>query len=158
MCVCVQPPHVDCVPCFPIENASKRLDYPALIYRGAVLAFCRCCNPTGRWLAALKADKHDLIKEPFAGAVFKSVARRTARPATNAVRVCGLGGIVQLMCAWRARPDASSTYTSYRVLDGQKTWRGLGASLNNQIAWCQGQVHVSLSTKVWHNANPSYSD
>ncbi len=70
-----------------VENASKRLDYPAVIYRGAVLAFCRCCHPTGRWLAALEAEKHGLIDKPLMGAVFVSVARRTALPATNAVRV-----------------------------------------------------------------------
>ncbi len=57
------------------------------VYRGAVLAFCRCCHPTGRWLAALKAEKHGLIEEPLMGAVFESVARRTVFPATNAIRV-----------------------------------------------------------------------
>ncbi len=72
---------------FSIENASKRLDYPAAIYCGAVPAFCRCCHSTGRWLAALKAEKHGLIEKPLTGAVFVSVARRTPRPATNAVRV-----------------------------------------------------------------------
>ncbi len=36
-----------------VENASKWLDYHAVVYRGAVLAFCRCCHSTGRWLAAL---------------------------------------------------------------------------------------------------------
>ncbi len=81
MCVCVQLPRADRVLRFSIENASKRLDYHAVIYRGAVLAFCRCCHPTGRWLAALEAEKHGLIE---AGAVFESAARRTA---TNAVRV-----------------------------------------------------------------------
>ncbi len=87
MCVCVQLPHADRVLRFSIENASKRLDYLVVVYRGAVLAFCRCCHLTGRWLAALKAYKHGLIDEPLTGAVFVSVARRTALPATNTVRV-----------------------------------------------------------------------
>ncbi len=84
MGVCVQLPRADCVLRFSIENASKRLDYPAVVYRGAILAFCRCCHPTGRWLPALKVEKHGLIEEPLMGAVFESVARRTA---TNAVNV-----------------------------------------------------------------------
>ncbi len=87
MCVCVQLPRADRVLRFSIENAPKRLDYHAAIYRGAVLALCRCCHPTGRWLAALEAEKHGLIDEPLMAAVFVSVARRTALPATNAVRV-----------------------------------------------------------------------
>ncbi len=87
MCVCVQLPRADRVLRFSIENASKRLDYPAVVYRGAVLVLSRCCHPTGRWLPALWAKKHGLIEEPLTGAVFESVARRTARSATNAVRV-----------------------------------------------------------------------
>ncbi len=88
VCVfCVQLPHTDRVLRFSIENASKRLDYPAVVYRVAVPAFCRCCHPTGRWLAALKAEKHGLIEKPLTSAVLESVARRTARPATNAIRV-----------------------------------------------------------------------
>ncbi len=87
MCVCVQLPRADRVLRFSIENASKRLDYPAVVYRGAVLAFCRCCHTTGRCLAALKAEKHGLIDEPLTGAVFVSVARRIAFPATNTVHV-----------------------------------------------------------------------
>ncbi len=73
MCVCVQPPGADRVLRYSIENASKRLDYPAAIYRGAVLDFCRCCHPTGRWLAALWVEKHGLIEELLTGAVFKRV-------------------------------------------------------------------------------------
>ncbi len=42
-------------------SPSKRLHYPAVVYRGAVLVFCRCCHPTGRWLAALWAEKYSLI-------------------------------------------------------------------------------------------------
>ncbi len=87
MCVCVQLPRADRVLRFSIENASKRLDYAAVVYRGAVLAFCHCCHSTGRWLAALEAEKHGLIDEPLTGAVFVSVARRTALPAIIAVRV-----------------------------------------------------------------------
>ncbi len=87
MCVCVQLPRADRVLCFSIENAHKRLDYLAVVYRGAVLAFCRCCHPTGRWLAALWVEKYGLIEEPLTGAVFESVARRTAHTATNAVRM-----------------------------------------------------------------------
>ncbi len=87
---------------FSIENASKRLDYPAVVYREAVPAFCRCCHLTGRWLPALWAEKQGLIEEPLTGAVFESVARPTARTATNAVRVWGFGGIVLLMCVWLA--------------------------------------------------------
>ncbi len=102
MCVCVQRPRADRLPRFSIENASKRLDYPAVVYCGAVLAFCRCCHLTGRWLAALKAEKHGLIEVPLTGAVFVSVARRKALPATNVVHVYGFGGIVQLMCVWLA--------------------------------------------------------
>ncbi len=60
-------------------------------------SLCRCYYPTGRWLTALKAEKH----------------------------------LVQLMCVWLAWTNASSTWTSYRLLDGQ-TWRSLGASLKNQ--------------------------
>ncbi len=86
MCVCVQLPHADRLR-FSIENASKRLDYLVVVYRGAVLAFCRCCHPTGRWLAALKAQKHGLIEKLLTGAIFKSVARRTARTATYTIRV-----------------------------------------------------------------------
>ncbi len=71
MYVCVQLPYADR---FSIENASKRLDYPKVVYCGAVLAFCRCCCPTGRWLAALKAEEHSLIKKPLTDAVFESVA------------------------------------------------------------------------------------
>ncbi len=54
MCVCVQRPRADRLLCFSIENVSKRLDYHAIVYRGAVPACCRCCDPTGRWLAALR--------------------------------------------------------------------------------------------------------
>ncbi len=102
MYVCVQLPRADRVLRFSIENASKQLDYPAVVYRGAVPAFCRCRHPTGRWLPALWAEKHGLIDEPLTGAVFESVARPTARTATNAVRVYGFGGIVQLKCVWQA--------------------------------------------------------
>ncbi len=102
MCVCVQLPRADRVLRFSIENASKRRDYPAVVYCGAVLAFCRCCHPTGRWLAALKAEKHGLVEETLTGAVFESVARRTVLPATNAVHVLGFGGVVLLMCVWLA--------------------------------------------------------
>ncbi len=87
MRVCVQLPRADRLLRFSIENASKRLAYPAVVYRGAVPTFCRCCHPTGRRLPALKAEKHGLIEEPLTGAVFESVARRTARTDTNAVRV-----------------------------------------------------------------------
>ncbi len=90
MCVCVQLPradHLQNVLCYSIENASKWLDYPVVVYCGAVPAFCRCCHPTGRRLPALKAEKHGLIEEPLTGAVFESVARHTARRATNVVRV-----------------------------------------------------------------------
>ncbi len=87
MCVCVQLPSADRVLRFSIANASKRLDYLAVVYRGAVPAFCSCFHPTGRWRAALWAEKHGLIEEPLTGAVFKTVARHTARTATNAVRV-----------------------------------------------------------------------
>ncbi len=86
MCVCVQPPRDDRLLRFSIENASKRLDYFAVVYREAVPAFCRCCHPTGRWLPALWAEKHGLIEEPLTGAVFESVARPTCT-ATNAVRM-----------------------------------------------------------------------
>ncbi len=47
MCVCVQLPRADHLLRFSIKNVSKQLDYPAVVYRGAVLAFCRCCHPTG---------------------------------------------------------------------------------------------------------------
>ncbi len=87
MCVCVQLPLADRVLRFSIENASKRLDYLAVVYRGAVPAFCHCCHPTGRWLPAFWAEKHGLMEKPLTGAVFESVARRTARTATNAVHV-----------------------------------------------------------------------
>ncbi len=87
MCVCVQLPRADHVLRFSIENASKRLDYPAVVYRGAVLTICRCFHPTGRWLATLWVEKYGLIEEPLTGAVFEFVARRTVPPATNAVRV-----------------------------------------------------------------------
>ncbi len=70
MCVCVQLARADRVLRFSIENASKRLGYPAVVYRGAVVAFCCCCHPTERWLAALEAEKHGLIDEPLMGAVF----------------------------------------------------------------------------------------
>ncbi len=87
MCVCVQLLRADRLLRFSIENASKRLDYPAVVYRGAVPAFCRCCHPTGWWLPVLWAEKLGLIEEPLTGAVFESVTRRTACTATNAVRV-----------------------------------------------------------------------
>ncbi len=102
MCVCVQLARADRVPRLSIENASKRLDYPAVVYRGAVLAFCRCCHLIGRWIAALKAEKLGLIDEPLMGAVFVSVASRTVHPATNTVCMQGIGGIVQLKCVWQA--------------------------------------------------------
>ncbi len=76
MCVCVQLPRADRLLRFSIENASKRLDYPAVVYRGSVPTFCRCCHPTGRWLPALKAKKHSLIEEPLTGAVFESVEKK----------------------------------------------------------------------------------
>ncbi len=72
---------------FSIENTSKRLDNPAVVYRGAVPAFWRCCHPTGRWLVALWVEKQGLIEELLTGAVFESVTRRTACTATNVVRV-----------------------------------------------------------------------
>ncbi len=98
VCVCVQLPRADRLLCFSIENVSKRLDYPAVVCRGSILAFCRCCHPTGRWRDALKAEKHGLTKKPVPGAVFESVARRPVRPATNTVQVQDFGGIMQLMC------------------------------------------------------------
>ncbi len=87
MCVCVQLPRADRVLRFSIKNASKQLDYPAVVYRGAVLAFCRCCHPTGRWLAALKAEEYGLIEEPLTDAVYMSVTRHAVLPATDAVLV-----------------------------------------------------------------------
>ncbi len=102
MCACVELPRADRLLRLSIMNASKWLYYSAVVYRGAVPAFCSCFHPTGRWRAALWAEKHGLIVEPLMGAVFESVARRTARPATNTVRVQGFGGIVQLMCVWLA--------------------------------------------------------
>ncbi len=68
--------------------------------------------------------------------------------ATNAVRVYGFGGIMQLLCVWLTWIDASSTQTSYRLLNGQ-TWRGLGASLKNQ---CQTLVFARTCTRGWHRA------
>ncbi len=50
MCVCVQLPHADRLLRFSIKNASKLLDYPTVVYRGAIVARCGCCHPTGRWL------------------------------------------------------------------------------------------------------------
>ncbi len=41
-----------------IENVSKWLDYPTVVYRGAI---CGYCHSTGRWLAAQKAEKHAII-------------------------------------------------------------------------------------------------
>ncbi len=82
---------------------------PVVVHRGAVLAFCHCCHPTGRWLAALKVEKHGLIEERLTSAVFELVSKRTARPPTNAVRVWCFGGIVQLMCVWLSWTCASST-------------------------------------------------
>ncbi len=82
--VCNQQPCADCLLRFSIENASKRLENPMVVYRGAILAFCRGCH---RWLTDLWVEKHGLIEEPFTGAVFESVARHTARTATNAVHV-----------------------------------------------------------------------
>ncbi len=73
MYVCVFVPRADRVLCFSIENASKRLDYPAVVYRGAVPAFCSYCHLTGKWLAALWAEKYGLIEEPLTGAVFESI-------------------------------------------------------------------------------------
>ncbi len=75
MCVCVQKPHADRLLRFSIKNASKWPNYPAVVYRGAVPAFYHCCHLTGRWLPALKAEKHGLSKEPLMGAVFESVAQ-----------------------------------------------------------------------------------
>ncbi len=69
LCVCVQLPRADRLLRFSIENASKWLDNPMVVYCGAVPAFCRCCHPTGGWLPAL--EKHDLIEEPLTGAVFE---------------------------------------------------------------------------------------
>ncbi len=74
MC-CVQLSHVDRLLRFSIENVSKRLDYPAVVCRGAIPAFCRCCNPTGRWFATLKAEKHGLIEKPLPGAIFQLVVQ-----------------------------------------------------------------------------------
>ncbi len=102
MCVCVQLPRAYRLLRLSIDNVSKRLDYSAVVYRGAVPGFCSCYHPTGRWRAALWAEKHGLIEEPLTVAVFESVARRTARPATNTVCVQGFGGFVQLMCVWLA--------------------------------------------------------
>ncbi len=99
VCLC-SPAHTDRVLSFSIENASKRLNYREEVYCGAVLAFCRCCHPAGRWLATLKVKKHGLIDKPLTGAVFVCVARRTTLPAPKAVRVYGFGGIVQLRCVW----------------------------------------------------------
>ncbi len=49
MCVRVHLPRADRLLRFSIENVSKRL----VVYRGAILAFCSSCHPTGRWLATL---------------------------------------------------------------------------------------------------------
>ncbi len=87
ICVCVQLPRADRLLRLSIENASKRLDYSTVVYRGAVLSFYRCCHPTGRWLPTLKAEKYGLIEEPLTGAIFESVASHTACPATIAARV-----------------------------------------------------------------------
>ncbi len=62
MCVCVQLLRPDRLLHFSIENVSKRLDYLVVVDCVAILAFCRCCHPTGRWLAALWAEKHNLIE------------------------------------------------------------------------------------------------
>ncbi len=54
---------------------------------------------TGRWLAVLKEDKHDLVEKPSPGAVLMCAARRTARAASNAFRcVVFRSDIVQLKC------------------------------------------------------------
>ncbi len=87
MHVYLQLPRADHVLRFSIEDASKRLDYLAVVYHEAVPAFCHCCHPTGRWLPTLWVQKHGLIEEPLMGAVFESVARRTSRTATSAVPV-----------------------------------------------------------------------
>ncbi len=79
MCVCVQLPRADRV----LRFSIKQLDYPAVVYRGAVLAICRCCHLTERWPAALLAEKYGLIEEPLRGAVFEFAARRTAPLATD---------------------------------------------------------------------------
>ncbi len=49
MCACVQLPHADRLLHFSIKNVAKWLDYPTVVYCGAVLTFYRCCHPTGRF-------------------------------------------------------------------------------------------------------------
>ncbi len=68
MCVCVELPRAYRLLRFTIENVSKGLDYPMVVYHGAILAFCGCSHQTGMRLATLKAEKHDVIKKPLMGA------------------------------------------------------------------------------------------
>ncbi len=75
---------------------------------------CTCCySKTDKFVAAVIGTEgglplwseiymYVLIDEPLTSAVFEYVARRTARTTTNAVRVQGFGGIVQLNCVWLA--------------------------------------------------------
>ncbi len=95
VCVCVQQPHADRIPRFTIEYVSKRLDYPTVVYRGALLAFCHCCRPTGRWLATLKAEEHGLIEEPLTGAIFE-LGSNTSSYKSGMCVMCV--GIMHLMC------------------------------------------------------------
>ncbi len=97
ICVRIHLPCADRLLRFSI--VSKKLDYPAVVCCRAILAFCRCCHPTGRWLATLKTMKNCLMEEPVTGAVFELVASCTARPAINSLHagghICGPCACIQ---------------------------------------------------------------
>ncbi len=95
---CVCRPHVEY--CAAVWNPHLRKDVDAK--RGSRWICCRwskqnevrqrfVCGGLGlsgeRECLTLWVEKHGLIEEPLTGAVFESIARPTARTATNAVRV-----------------------------------------------------------------------
>ncbi len=113
MCVCVQLPRADRALRFSFKNVSKRLDYLVVVCRGAVPAFCRCCHLTGRY-GEIRPNR-GVIDECHLRVHSKVYSAYSYKRG-----MCvGFWRIMQLMCVWLVWTDASSTWTSYRLLDSQ---------------------------------------
>ncbi len=110
MCACVQLPRADCVLRFSIENASKRLDYPTVVYRRAVLAFCLPTDSrTPQLGSAMRAGSHLPVGKIAATKSLVQLHNRLPRGSQAAWRCSRLRNVVDDQ---RAAVEHKHTYRS----------------------------------------------
>ncbi len=145
VCVCVQLPRTDCLLCFSIENASKRLDYPAVVYHGAVPAFCRCSVLSSDRKVAARSQGGET--RPNRGAIDRCHLQISSKAYSSSSYKCGA-----CVGFWRHRTAtvclASVNWCIFHVkqlLSSRRPrWHSLGASLKNQCQTLALRLHHAI--------------